>query len=73
MVLYPFTGCVPQRAFSSCKDPSLNSSGQVSPQETFDFIETSLKEALEALPVKKELEEIRISKDNGIKLVLPLS
>lgn len=35
------------------KDPSLNSSGQVSPQETFDFIETSLKEALEALPVKE--------------------
>lgn len=35
------------------KDPSLNSEGQVSPQEIFDFIETGLKEAIEALPVKE--------------------
>lgn len=35
------------------KDPSLNSIGQVTPQETFDFIESSLKEALEALSSKE--------------------
>lgn len=33
-------------------DPTLNSVGQVSPQETFDFIESELKTALELLPVK---------------------
>lgn len=34
------------------KDPSLNSEGQVPPQEIFDFIESELKNALEALSVK---------------------
>ncbi|WP_080903048.1 RagB/SusD family nutrient uptake outer membrane protein [Parabacteroides sp. Marseille-P3160] len=34
-------------------DQSLNSKGQVTPQEAFDFIESELKEALELLPVKE--------------------
>jgi hypothetical protein len=35
------------------KDPSLNSSGQVSPQEVFNFIESELKDAITLLPAKE--------------------
>lgn len=37
------------------KNQELNSKGQVTPQQTFDFIETELKDALTKLPVKEGL------------------
>ena len=38
------------------KDPTKNSEGQVSPKESFDFIEKELKDALAVLPIKEGSE-----------------